>query len=64
MAKKCVAAIARELEICQDFEVRNNCVLILCDLCVRWVSFLCYHLKVKPRQSNDWHQQVVLNSLL
>lgn len=35
LAKKCVAALARELEISDDPTIRNNIVIILCDLCVR-----------------------------
>ena len=35
LAKKCVAALARELEISPDPTIRNNIVIILCDLCVR-----------------------------
>ena len=35
IAKKCVAAMARELEICTDPAIRNNVVVIMCDLCVR-----------------------------
>ena len=35
LAKKCVAALARELETCKDPTIRNNVVIIMCDLCVR-----------------------------
>ena len=35
LAKKVVAALARELEVATDQAIRNNVVIILCDLCVR-----------------------------
>ncbi|XP_055997299.1 condensin-2 complex subunit D3-like isoform X2 [Ostrea edulis] len=38
LAKKCVAALARELEISDDPTIRNNIVIILCDLCVRYTT--------------------------
>ncbi|XP_078330914.1 condensin-2 complex subunit D3-L-like isoform X1 [Crassostrea virginica] len=38
LAKKCVAALARELEISPDPTIRNNIVIILCDLCVRYTT--------------------------
>ncbi|XP_078481505.1 condensin-2 complex subunit D3-L isoform X2 [Ciona intestinalis] len=34
LAKKCVPAIARELEICENESVRNNVLIVLTDLCV------------------------------
>nr|XP_002122760.1 condensin-2 complex subunit D3 isoform X2 [Ciona intestinalis] len=34
LAKKCVPAIARELEICENEAVRNNVLIVLTDLCV------------------------------
>ena len=37
LAKKCVAAMARELETSPDSAVRNNVVVILSDLCIRSV---------------------------
>ncbi|KAI0221272.1 Condensin-2 complex subunit D3 [Lamellibrachia satsuma] len=36
LAKKCVPAMARELETSTDLCVRNNVLVILCDLCVRY----------------------------
>ena len=36
LAKKCVAAFARELDICEDTVVRNNVIVIMCDLCIRF----------------------------
>ncbi|NXF98498.1 CNDD3 protein, partial [Eubucco bourcierii] len=38
MANKCIAALARELEVSQDVAVRNNVVIVMCDLCVRYTS--------------------------
>ena len=37
LAKKCVAALARELERSDDAAVKNNIIVILCDLCVRYL---------------------------
>ncbi|KAL3841668.1 hypothetical protein ACJMK2_019782 [Sinanodonta woodiana] len=38
LAKKCVAALARELETSPDPAIRNNVVMVLCDLCVRYTT--------------------------
>ncbi|XP_074660427.1 condensin-2 complex subunit D3-L-like [Tubulanus polymorphus] len=38
LAKKSIAAMARELETCQDIPIRNNIVIILCDFCVRYTT--------------------------
>ncbi|RLV98116.1 hypothetical protein DV515_00011072, partial [Chloebia gouldiae] len=38
LAKACIAALARELEVSPDVAVRNNAALVLCDLCVRYTS--------------------------
>ncbi|OWK57071.1 Condensin-2 complex subunit D3 [Lonchura striata] len=38
LAKRCIAALARELEESPDVAVRNNAALVLCDLCVRYTS--------------------------
>ncbi|KFQ52528.1 Condensin-2 complex subunit D3, partial [Nestor notabilis] len=40
LAKKCIAALARELEVSQDVAVRNNVVIIMCDLCVRYTAMV------------------------
>jgi len=37
-AKKYVSALARELAVCKDAVVRNNVMLVLCDLCIRYGS--------------------------
>lgn len=36
VAKRSVAALARELEVSSDPVIRNNVVIILADLCVRY----------------------------
>lgn len=36
LAKKSVPALVRELEVCEDVAVRNNVVIVLCDLCIRY----------------------------
>ncbi|GCC23251.1 hypothetical protein chiPu_0001645 [Chiloscyllium punctatum] len=40
LAKKCVAALARELEVCENVAVRNNVIIIMCDLCMRYTSMV------------------------
>ncbi|XP_041367044.1 condensin-2 complex subunit D3-like [Gigantopelta aegis] len=40
LAKKCIAALARELEICTDSIIRNNVIVIMCDLCVRYTTLV------------------------
>ncbi|XP_009703072.1 PREDICTED: condensin-2 complex subunit D3, partial [Cariama cristata] len=40
LAKKCIAALARELEVSHDVAVRNNVVIIMCDLCIRYTSMV------------------------
>lgn len=36
IAKQCVPALARELELSDDASIRNNVVIIMCDLCIRY----------------------------
>ncbi|NXR04923.1 CNDD3 protein, partial [Sagittarius serpentarius] len=38
LAKKCIAALARELEVSRDVAVRNNVIIVMCDLCIRYTS--------------------------
>ncbi|XP_055987450.1 condensin-2 complex subunit D3 isoform X2 [Sorex fumeus] len=38
LAKKSVPALVRELEICSDVAVRNNVIIVLCDLCMRYTA--------------------------
>ncbi|NWX24173.1 CNDD3 protein, partial [Aegotheles bennettii] len=40
LAKKCIAALARELEVSHDVAIRNNVVIVMCDLCVRYTSMV------------------------
>uniref|UniRef100_A0A663LWN5 Condensin-2 complex subunit D3 n=1 Tax=Athene cunicularia TaxID=194338 RepID=A0A663LWN5_ATHCN len=40
LAKKCIAALARELEVSHDAAVRNNVVIVMCDLCIRYTSMV------------------------
>jgi hypothetical protein len=38
LAKKYVAVLAHELETCEDPVIRNNVVVVMCDLCVRYCT--------------------------
>ncbi|XP_053126164.1 condensin-2 complex subunit D3 isoform X2 [Hemicordylus capensis] len=38
LAKKCIAALARELEVSKDVAIRNNVVIVMCDLCIRYTT--------------------------
>uniref|UniRef100_A0A8C4YAY9 Condensin-2 complex subunit D3 n=1 Tax=Gopherus evgoodei TaxID=1825980 RepID=A0A8C4YAY9_9SAUR len=40
LAKKCVAALARELEVSEDVAIRNNVVIVMCDLCIRYTTMV------------------------
>jgi len=40
LAKKCVATLARELERSDDAAVKNNIIVILCDLCVSYTNLV------------------------
>ncbi|KAH0623283.1 hypothetical protein JD844_031429 [Phrynosoma platyrhinos] len=40
LAKKSIAALARELEVCQDVAIRNNVVIVMCDLCIRYTTMV------------------------
>ncbi|KAM6431720.1 condensin-2 complex subunit D3 [Liasis olivaceus] len=40
LAKKCIAALARELEVSKDVAVRNNVVIVMCDLCIRYTTMV------------------------
>ncbi|CAI9624608.1 unnamed protein product [Staurois parvus] len=33
LAKKCIPALARELEVSDDMAIRNNVIIVICDLC-------------------------------
>ncbi|XP_037697927.1 condensin-2 complex subunit D3 isoform X2 [Choloepus didactylus] len=36
LAKKSIPALVRELEVCGDLAVRNNVIIVMCDLCIRY----------------------------
>lgn len=36
LAKKSIPSLVRELEVCGDMAVRNNVVIVMCDLCIRY----------------------------
>lgn len=40
VARACVPALAREIETSPDAPVRNNVVIVLCDLCIRYTSLV------------------------
>ncbi|NXN20902.1 CNDD3 protein, partial [Nycticryphes semicollaris] len=40
LAKKCIAALARELEVSHDIAVRNNVIIVMCDLCILYTSMV------------------------
>ncbi|XP_043850916.1 condensin-2 complex subunit D3 isoform X2 [Dromiciops gliroides] len=39
-AKKCIAALVRELEVCEEVAIRNNVIIVLCDLCIRYTAMV------------------------
>ncbi|XP_012865287.1 PREDICTED: condensin-2 complex subunit D3 [Dipodomys ordii] len=36
LAKESIPAFVRELEVCEDVAVRNNVIIVMCDLCIRY----------------------------
>nr|XP_015193150.1 PREDICTED: condensin-2 complex subunit D3 isoform X1 [Lepisosteus oculatus] len=40
LAKKCVPALARELEVSKEVPIRNNVIMVMCDLCVRYTTMV------------------------
>ncbi|XP_078451127.1 condensin-2 complex subunit D3 isoform X3 [Lampetra planeri] len=40
LAKKCIPALARELEISSEISIRNNVIIIMCDLCIRYTTLV------------------------
>ncbi|KAM9299270.1 condensin-2 complex subunit D3 [Gastrophryne carolinensis] len=40
LAKKCIPAFARELEVSNDMAIRNNVIIVICDLCVRYTTMV------------------------
>lgn len=51
LAKQYVAVLARELETSTDPVIRNNVVVIMCDLCVRY-PLTCPSLHVAGASSS------------
>ncbi|KAL4224772.1 Condensin-2 complex subunit D3 [Mactra antiquata] len=45
-AKKCIAALARELEVSKDPAIRNNVMIVMCDLCVRYTTITNLYIPV------------------
>ncbi|XP_071959754.1 condensin-2 complex subunit D3-like [Antedon mediterranea] len=44
LAKQTIAAIARELETSTDTAIRNNVVIVLCDLCKRYPNLVNHYI--------------------
>ncbi|KAM8926969.1 condensin-2 complex subunit D3 [Pelodytes ibericus] len=40
LAKKCIPALARELEVSDNVAIRNNVIIVICDLCVRYTTMV------------------------
>ncbi|KAK5582956.1 hypothetical protein RB653_004546 [Dictyostelium firmibasis] len=40
MAKKCIATFAKELEISESPIIRNNVMVVMCDLCIRYTQLV------------------------
>lgn len=40
LAKKCIPALARELEVSNEVAIRNNVIIVICDLCVRYTTMV------------------------
>ncbi|KPP77751.1 condensin-2 complex subunit D3-like [Scleropages formosus] len=40
LAKRCIPALARELEVSTEVPVRSNVVMVMCDLCVRYTTMV------------------------
>ncbi|XP_006871068.1 PREDICTED: condensin-2 complex subunit D3 [Chrysochloris asiatica] len=36
LAKRSIPTLVRELEVCNDVAVRNNVIIVMCDLCIRY----------------------------
>jgi condensin-2 complex subunit D3 len=47
LSKKCIPVFIRELKNNKDHIVRNNIVIVVCDLCIR--SVLCFLIKVNNK---------------
>ncbi|XP_077468877.1 condensin-2 complex subunit D3 [Stigmatopora argus] len=44
LVQKCLPVFARELEIGKEVTVRNNLVVIMCDLCVRYTNIVQHYI--------------------
>ncbi|GAB1607831.1 condensin-2 complex subunit D3-like [Argonauta hians] len=53
LAKKCVAALVRELETSSEEAIRNNVVFILCDLCIRYTTLVDQYIGKVAACLND-----------
>ncbi|CAI9738936.1 condensin-2 complex subunit D3-like [Octopus vulgaris] len=53
LAKKCVAALVRELETSSEEAIRNNVVFILCDLCIRYTTLVDQYIPKVATCLND-----------
>lgn len=53
LAKKCVAALVRELEMSSEEAIRNNVVFILCDLCIRYTTLVDQYIPKVATCLND-----------
>ncbi|KAL4608684.1 condensin-2 complex subunit D3 [Arapaima gigas] len=40
LAKRCIPALARELEVSNEVQVRSNVVVVMCDLCIRYTTMV------------------------
>lgn len=40
LAKGCISALARELEVSTEVPVRGNVVVVMCDLCMRYTTMV------------------------
>eukprot|EP01135_Chromosphaera_perkinsii_P002539 Nk52_evm55s224 gene=Nk52_evmTU55s224 len=54
LAKNCIAAMARELENCDDSVVKNNVVVVMCDLAQRYACLIDLYI---PHISACLHDQ-------
>uniref|UniRef100_T1IIB1 non-specific serine/threonine protein kinase n=1 Tax=Strigamia maritima TaxID=126957 RepID=T1IIB1_STRMM len=70
LAKKCAPALARELEISSEATIRNNIVIIMTDLCVRYTALVDRYMSnissclKDPSTTVRRHTLMLLTSLL
>ncbi|KAJ3614271.1 hypothetical protein NHX12_017845 [Muraenolepis orangiensis] len=63
LARKYMPAFARELEVGTEVAVRNNLVVVMCDLCVRFTNVVdCYIPSISSRLQDD--EQVIREQTL